>query len=596
MSQNRIRERGLRHYLAISVPFLSLRSAGIVLLSAVALVTVAAPAVYAQTDTVTIDGAISTSYPEPNPGQIEVGVTSTTALTTLNVDVMSGSTTELSFTLADFTEQAGGTPESGTYQLTTPITVAQLTPGSYTIDVTASDSGGGSATDDSTQFPWLIQPTITPFATQLTFDYQDQLVTFSGVLSLTYPDGSSDTTNLAGQSLLVLGQSTTTTAGGLYSLTQSEQRDGAVYVSINATTTQAAASSPPISLIATLDQAQVTASESAAQLNYGQTLTIRGAATYQPVTGGPYVPLANSTVQLYYGPNNVLTTLFMTTTTNADGQYSFTFKDHFSSEWFIDAAATADPQLDELLSQAGAALDVNVALPLKITGLHASLSPSRILTLNGCLVPSPLLPWRIQYATKKTGPWVTLRTVHATNGAACDVNGATFGEIFNYETPVKVASAFYRLSYPGSNNWEPYNSTIVHEAKDVTRITAFQITPRSVRKNHYVTISGRLWKYAKGWHPLANQHVCIAAYYHGMYYQYAFKPTTSLSGHFKHRFAIRFSSKYFAEYMGGKVFFASASVRLKVTVTSGSAAIGSPRSIVPLPASAGLARFLAETP
>jgi hypothetical protein len=197
------------------------------------------------------------------------------------------------------------------------------------------------------------------------------------------------------------------------------------------------------------------------------------------------------------------------------------------------------------------------------------------------------LPLRVQYATKRTGPWTTLRTVRGTTGTSCG-SGTSLGEKFKYTARVRLSSAFYRLSYPGSSAWQPAHSVIVHESKDITRITAFEITPRTVRKYHYVTISGRLWKYARGWHPLASQHVWIWAYRpsNREYYFYTYKPKTNLSGRFTHRFPVPFTAKFYAEYTGGRVFFATVSVRLKVTVTSASAALGAPRSIGLLPAAA----------
>jgi hypothetical protein len=553
-------------------------------------VTLAIPAASAQTDTVTIASVTPSVFPALNPGQISIAVVSDSPLNELNVEVMSGSTMELSYTLADFT--LAGTNMNGVYKLTSPITMSELPNyGTYTIDVTAGDTGGGSATNDTTPLFWLTQPTITPGTLQLTFDYQDQSVTFSGTLSLTNPDGSADTANLAGQSLLVSdgsqSQSTTTTTGGAYSTTLTPTSDDNYFtVSSAATATQAAATSSQIYVTAIEEAVAVTATASAAQLNYGQTLSITGTATYQASAGSTYVPLPNSTVQLYAGPYYDETGPFMTATTNAAGQYSFSFKDDGTAQWYVYAGGLpGDPQLDYLLSQASATMLVNVALPVKINGLRASLSPFAVLTLTGCLVPGGAdLPLRAQYATKKSGPWITLRTVEGTTGTSCG-SGSDLGETFQYQVPVKVSSAYYRLSYPGSSDWQPAVSAVVHESKDLTKITAFEITPRTVRKDHFVTISGRLWKYARGWHPLANQHVWIFALYKGKYYYYTYKPKTSLSGRFKHKFAIPFTAKYFAEYMGGKLFFASASVRLKVTVTSrASAAIGSPRSIMALPA------------
>jgi hypothetical protein len=590
MSGDRIKVRGLRQYLASSAPFVSFRSAGIALLAVTGLVALAIPAASAQIDTVTITSVTGSVYPAFNPGQITITVASDSALNELNVEVMSGSTAELSYTLADFTLTGSNT--NGLYTLTSPITVGQLAPGNYTIDVTAGDTGGGSTTDDTTQFPWLIQPSITISASQTTFTYNSPSITFAGTLGLVNPDGSAvSPTLLAGQTLDLIGgpepQPTTTGPGGAYSITVGQPENDTGYAAeIEATPSIGYGESSSIVVQAELDPVDVTAEASATQLNYGQTLTITGTATYNPGTG--FVPLTDSAVQVYAGQYESDIEPVKTATTNAEGQYSLSFPDNGTEQWYVYAGGVPDGGfVDEVLAQAFDTATVNVALPVKISGLHASLSPFAILTLKGCLVAGssgipPALPLRAQYAAKKSGPWLTLRTVKGTTGTSCG-SGSDRGETFKYQVPVKISSAYYRLSYPGSSDWEPANSAIVHEAKDVTRITNFQITPRKVPKGGDVTISGRLWKYAKGWHPLANQHIWIYFYSKGSYYYYLYKPVTSLSGRFKHKFAIPFTAEYYAVYMGGKVFFASVSVRLKVTATSGSAAIGSPRSFMPLP-------------
>jgi hypothetical protein len=85
----------------------------------------------------------------------------------------------------------------------------------------------------------------------------------------------------------------------------------------------------------------------------------------------------------------------------------------------------------------------------------------------GCLTvvggsPSPL-PLQVQYSVSG-GRWKLLRTVHGLSGTTC--GGAPwYGERFSYKVPVAVSSASYRLAYPGSKNYEPAVSNVIHETK-----------------------------------------------------------------------------------------------------------------------------------
>jgi hypothetical protein len=356
-----------------------IRRFALALIAAVGLIAAAVPAASAATDTVTINSVLS-----PSPGQIAVSVTSTTALTELNVALTSAAhPDELSFTLADFTLESGGTDTDGTYELTSPITDAQLPFDTYTIDVTAGDSGGGSATDNAAILTWLIQPTITINASQTTFDFANPSITFSGNLSLVNPDGSAVTAaDLVGQQLSLNGGETsypvTTGTGGAYSITLNQPLGYADYSAILlATSTTAYGSSPFVYITPIQDPAEVTADVSATQLKDGQTLTVTGTADYNPGSG--YVPLPNSPVQLYGGPYYDQTGPTATATTNAEGQYRFSFADHGPGTWYVYAGGVpGNSFFDQVLTQAlTITKNVNVAMPVKIAGCRPVSAPSR---------------------------------------------------------------------------------------------------------------------------------------------------------------------------------------------------------------------------
>jgi hypothetical protein len=532
------------------------------------------------TDTVTITSVT----PSTNPGQLTISVTSDTALTALKVTLASVTNPDaLSFTLADFTEEAGGSDTSGTYQLASPIIMSELpTLGTYAVEVGAVDSGGGVATDNDSSLNWVDQPAITLTASQTTFSYASPSISFSGTLGLTYPDGTADTTtSVSGQPLTLTdsqGSSSaiTTGTGGAYQVTVGQPDNNAAYeVSFVATLTIAGATSNDIDVSAVQDPAAVTARASATQLNYGRDLTISGTAGYNPGSGD--VPLAtDSTVEIFSGPYSSTSnpTPFITTTTNTEGDYGVTFPDRESGgPWYVYAGGLPGSSfLDEVLTLATAeTATVNVAYPVSITGLRASLSSFAVLTLTGCLSDSNSgkgygLPLRVEYAARRTGPWHVLKTVQGTTAKRCGT-GPDYGSTFEYRVPVAVAAAYYRLSYPGSSAYQSAATRPVYEAKVLTKITNFVISRHTVARDGTVTVSGRLWKDTKGWQPFSRQKVFIEFLYKGVWYYFPHKPVTSSSGSFRGTFKAYVTAPWIAEYIGSSAYFACASARVDVRVT-----------------------------
>jgi len=545
---------------------------------AVALGTVATAFASAETsDQVTINSVTAST----NPGQLVISVTSDTPLSALTVTLASSSNPDaLQLSLASNFTLESGSDTSGTYELTDPLTMAELALGTYTVEVGAVDSGGGVATDDGTTLYWLEQPTITLSAEQTTFSYANPSVVFSGTLSLAYPDGTPDTTSVSGQQLLLadnLDSNTTpatTGAGGAFQVTASQPDSGAFYaVSLPGTLTIAEATSNSIEVSAVQDPAEVTANASATQLNYGQQLTISGVASYNPGSG--YVPLADSQVEIFsraYGFDGI-TTPFTTTTTNAEGVYTVTFDDQTSGPWYVYAGGLpGDTALDQLLTQATATTaPVDVADAVSITNLQGSLNPFAVLTLTGCLNDSNLgqgyaLPLEVQYAAGPDGPWHVLGTVEGVTSKLCGT-GPDYGSVFDYQITVAVAAAYYRLSYPGSSSYQGAASGSVYEAKTLTKITNFAISRHTVARNGTVTVSGRLWKDTSGWHPFSGQKVYILFHYKGVWYYFPHLPVTSSSGTFSGSFKAYATAPWIAEYMGAKAYYACATVRITVRVT-----------------------------
>lgn len=560
---------------------------GLAVGAAAALTLAVVPAATADTDTVTITGVTV-----PSQGVVAISTTSTTSLTTLNVTLTSAANPNaLSLSISDFTLSAGS-DTAGTWTLTAPITDATLPNfGTYTIDVSAADSGGGAATDNSGSLPWVLQPAITLNASQTTFTYDSQPITFSGSVTGVNPDGSTAAASELANLPLSLAetadsktQSITTDSTGNYSATVSQPASGAAYsVSFQATSTTAAATSPQVTVNAAQDPAEVTANVSATQLNYGQQLTISGTADYNPGSG--FVPLANSNVAIYAAPYDGTTPPIATVPADAQGNYTYSFADHGPGTFYVYAGGLpGDTYLDSLLAQAEATTSaVNVAMPVKITSVKASLNPFAVLTIKGCLTAGatgtpPALPLRVEWAYKTSGPWHVLKTESGLGSTACGSAPVT-GRPFTYRVPVAVPSAYYRLSFAGSLNDEPANSAAVHESKILTKITGFNVSPRTTAVNRDVTVTGRLWKHTNGaWHAFAGQKIWILVRYQGSWYYYGHHPVTSSTGRFSGRFQLHFSGPWVAEYLGGTSYFASATGLITVHASGAAAAAASLRT------------------
>lgn len=535
-------------------------------------------------DTVAILGV---GFWSSTPGVLLVDFQSTTPLTELDVTFTSAAHPDaLNLTLADFSLQSG-TTTAGTYALTSPVTDSALPFDTYDVTATAQDSGGGSTTagsGGSMLIGWQIQPAISIAASSTTYSYDNPSITFTGTLSETDPDGTPvPAASLAGQTLVLSDQnddshSFTTGADGSYSYTLAHPQNGGGYaVSIlgTLTTPWSGFGSDMVTVTAVQDPAADTAAASATQLNYGQPLTITGTASYNPGPG--YVPLANSTVEIY-AVNGTQASQggapAATGTTDSAGHYSVTFADKSGPTAFeVYAGGLPTGENGQVLSQAVATTaKVNLAMPVKFFSLTGSLSAWGQLTLKGCLAVGgtyspPALPLQVQYAATAGAPWKVLATVKGHFSPTSCGSGGYVGELFTYQVPVAVASAFYRLAYPGSTTYMAGASAVLHESHIVTRITNFAISPHTVAANHDVTVTGRLWDWVNGWHPFARQKIWIFFHYQGAWYYFPAHPVTNSAGWFSGRFAVPVSAPWLAQYDGGGNYFGSYTSTISIRVS-----------------------------
>lgn len=477
----------------------------------------------AATGSIVIDAV---SSPLTESGLLSIQAEATTAITSLDVNIYSGSTLELNVPASDFALTSGST-EDGIWTVTSPITQAELPLGTYQVTVDATDSGGDSVTGAAApgSFFFGLDPTVTLSASVTTLSFSQQSATFTGQVTAYYPDGSVQP--VTGQQVAIDGAdgdsyTATTDSSGDYSVTAAP----AVYsdanlaesftASVAASSSIQSASSASVDLAAEIDPVQVTVSLSSSVAKFGAPVTLSGTAMYQ--AGGIWLDLADTTIDVtgsdYYSAASVGP---ITATTDASGDFSVALPAQPTTTW------TANPAPSGYLSttsQPGSALPnsalLTVSLPTEVKSLDLKYNPLGDLTASGCLALSAAVasfadltppsgaPLSLQYAASRQGPWHTLGAL-GTSGAGCS-EGTKFRTTFD-SAPV---SAYFRVSFGGQLFYQPTVGQSVHAATTPTRISGFSATPTSVSRHGRITVSGDLErKTSHGWTGLGGARITI---------------------------------------------------------------------------------------
>lgn len=229
---------------------------------------------------------VSASSPASNPGSVSVELESTTPVvpTSISAELSAGGASVL--TLSDF-ELTGGTNTGGTvptWTVQSPITMTQLPLGSYTISVSASDTGGDTTTDpDAGTVSFLIQPTITLAASPASVSY-GQNVTFSGTVTGRYPDGTSKAVadlpvdSTAGEAVTNgSGQFSFTAQAGSAQVSSGGEFDAET----PATATSTLAWSNVVDITALQDPVRMAAQLSSNAVSYGSAETVTGQVSFE---------------------------------------------------------------------------------------------------------------------------------------------------------------------------------------------------------------------------------------------------------------------------------------------------------------------------
>jgi hypothetical protein len=250
-------------------------------------------------------------------------------------------------------------------------------------------------------------------------------------------------------------------------------------------------------------------------------------------------------------------------TTGADGSYSYTafipaaeLSLRGVETWTVSFAGNAD------YGPAQASASVDYQGPDAFTRVKWLLDPHDVLSVNACLFAYSMLinfyplsgPITYQYSASATGPWTTFVTPKSVSGGHCA--GSDAAPPKNWSFPARLtaplANGYYRAFFAGDATDEPAVSSVVHLWRDRTRITRFAISPRTVRADGEVIVSGRLQVRTTKWIPDAHQKVVIEYLYKGKTYILRHRPETSATGRFHGRFRVRRSARWLAVFDGAE--------------------------------------------
>ena len=312
----------------------------------------------------------------------------------------------------------------------------------------------------------------------------------------------------------------------------------------------------------------ITASFAQPYVNAGSSGTLSGVASYTPAGGTPQ-PLADTVLSITSPSEFNWPAISTTVTTAADGSFSYvtpTVPVAVSSvEFTVSSAATAS--LDA--GQASASFNVNEYASIAL--FSGTLSADRVLQFSACGgIPGPpadatlVGPMEYQYSRTRQGPWKTLGSGKDDANGPCfeDEDGGTYPATFT----APLAGAYYRAYAPAVPGQMSAVSNVIHLQRYPTKIAGFAITPRRVKRDGRVTVSGRLLQLKSKWLADKGATITIEYRYKNKTYTLKHRLTTNSAGRFRGVFAVPHSAAWLAVYSGNHNDFASASTLIRTSV------------------------------
>lgn len=542
----------------------------------------AVPATAFAAGTITITFAGNPASNEPTVLQIDA--TATTPINSLTASLLTapGGTDEYDVTDFSF---ASGMLTDGIWTATLPA--GAVPAGTYTVSVTAGDTGGDTVTDaDAGTFGFLDQPTLTASANVSAVSYGNQSVTFSGQLTAVPAGGG---TAIAEGGIPVyyesLGQSTgtllaDTASDGTFQATVPNLLGGLYTLYANATSTMAAAQSNQISINDDFASTNITANVTPRRVKYGARVTLEGVATYEVGGTTTQQPLGDYTVAITAG-----STTLPSVQTNAEGRYTATVPTTNGNDFTVTTGLG-----NYLLDQSSNSATVTVQIPLSVPSFSARLEPLGTVQSTICLKANTSPAYgepnlnrvELEYAARPHGPWKKLGYLtdnFNTSSAKCTrANGeyltddySSSGEYFPTGViSARLPAAYYRVSFGGTENYQPFDSKVVRSSLDLTRFTGFSVSPDSVSSGGHIHVSGTLWEHARTWKRYVHRQIGILYYDNSQGLVLAATARTNSRGYFSRsiEFTGSGSADMIAIYLGDKTHLWCESRKIKFSVTA----------------------------
>ncbi len=563
------------------------RSAACFVLAMAALLTgLTATAADASTGIITV---ISASSPASSVGSLSVELESTTPVVPTSITAQLSADGTSVMTISDFTLTAGNNTGGTvtTWTVATPITTTELPLGTYTIGVSASDTGGDTASNpDAGTLAFLVQPTLTLAASPSSVSYGDNL-TFSGTVMGLFPDGTDQP--VADQPVAIGGSSADATTDSSGHFTVSVQAGPATLFSSTSfeafihTATVAGGVSSLAQITVIPDPVRFTAQLSSDAVSYGTQVTLSGQISFD--IGGTWLPFTGAAIGVqnlfgccYWNPYSIGANLV------ADANGNFTVALPLSGPEQYQADYVPATNTGNWFSQpATINMPLSVVLHDGLSQLTAGLTPTGGVGLAACLdIENPLgalvnplysagrevIPEipnvQFQYANSPTGPWKTLISAAPT---AAGANSAGSAECYSGKATAPGTSDYYRAETVGSPNFQPATSSVLKASTDPTRFESFTAAPSRPKARQRVKVSGQLQRRASGWHPLADQKVQVIFRANGSRTWTVLRTlTTGASGGFSARIKIPHSGLLSARYRGDNAYLQCSARQIRIHI------------------------------
>lgn len=451
---------------------------------------------------------VSAGSPASSVGSLAIELEATTPVVpgSLEAELFAPGASTPALTVTSFTLTSGTNAGAGTtvWTVTAPITQLQLPLNTYSITVSAADTGGDTVDEaDAGTLAYVIQPTVTLSASPGTVSY-GQDITLSGTDTGLYPDGS--THAVAGQQIDYLGAdptTTTTDANGNFSFSlqagigAGEYLANGVKVKAVADTTTAAVFSDVAPVTAERDPIRVTATFQPAVQAYGSTVSLTGNVSYE--SGTTWLPLVNDAVYAnvigcpYSDPCRQVPPDYSGTTDALTGDFSIPMQVQlpyqysvdaaypgFSGDWFTESPITVSESVNHIPLTVTFTAQRNIHGKINLTSCEAIAGAYNEPVYNPHPVPLPSM--QIQYGGAPAGPWTTIAT---SNPGA---NGC-----FGVDVKPRRGDMFYREVAGSSVAYNGATSTAVRAAATIrTAIRHFTASHREVRPGQRVRLGGDL--------------------------------------------------------------------------------------------------------